>query len=50
MPFIKEEEEKTNDYVFQKDTKTISTTIIVVIFLVILVIAVVASGLYFEWF
>lgn len=50
MPFIKEEEEETKDYVFQKDAKTISTTAIVIIFLVILVIAVIGSGLYFQWF
>lgn len=50
MPFIKEDNEKTKDYIFQKDTKTISTATFVVIVLVILIFGVIASGLYFEWF
>lgn len=50
MPFIKEEEEKTRDYIFQKDSKTMFTTTFVIIMLIILVIGVVVSGLYFEWF
>lgn len=50
MPFIKEENEKTRDYIFQKDTKTKFTTTFVIIVLVILILGVIASGLYFQWF
>lgn len=50
MPFIKDENEKTRNYIFQKDSKTIFTTTFVVIMLVLLVIGVIVSGLYFEWF
>jgi sulfur transfer protein SufE len=49
MPFIKEDEEKTRNYIFQTDTKTLTTTGFVAIVLVILILAVIASGLYFEW-
>ncbi|WP_169338365.1 hypothetical protein [Psychroserpens burtonensis] len=47
MKFIKKEDEKSRDYLLQKDdtTKTMSTFVIVV--LIVLVIAVVASGVYF---
>ncbi len=50
MPIIKEENEKTEDFILQKDSKTIFTSTFVVIVLVLLVIAVIASGLYFEWY
>lgn len=50
MSFIKEEEEKTKDYIFQKDATTKSTTLFVAIALIILIIAVIVSGFYFEWF
>ena len=50
MPFIKEENESTKDYIFQKDTKTTSTTTFIAIVLVILIVAVIASGWYFKWF
>ncbi|WP_169514418.1 hypothetical protein [Gelidibacter mesophilus] len=50
MSFIKEEEEKTNDYIFQKDATTKSTTMFVAIVLVVLIIGVIISGFYFEWF
>lgn len=50
MTFIKEQNEKTRNYIFQKDAKTLTITTFVAIVLVILIFAVVASGLYFEWF
>lgn len=50
MPFIKEENEKTKDYIFQKDAKTISTTMFIAIVLIVLTLSVIASGLYFKWF
>lgn len=50
MPFIKEDKEPTNEYIFQKDSKTISVTAFVAIVLVFLIFGVVLSGLYFDWF
>lgn len=50
MSLIKEEDEKTRDYIIQKDTTTKSTTLIVAIVLIILIIGVAISGFYFEWF
>lgn len=50
MSFIKEEDEKTRDYIFQKDTTTKSTALFVGIILVVLIIGVLISGFYFEWF
>lgn len=50
MSLIKDEDEKTRDYILQKDKTTKSTTLIVAIVLIILIVAVVLSGLYFEWF
>lgn len=50
MSFIKDEEEKTRDYIFQKDATTKSTTLFVAIVLIVLVIGVIVSGFYFEWF
>lgn len=50
MPFIKEEEQKTRNYIFQKDTKTLTTTAFVAIVLAILILGVIASGFYFKWF
>ncbi len=50
MQFIKEEDKKTRNYIFQKDTKTITITTLVAIILVILIFGVVVSGLYLEWF
>lgn len=50
MPFIKEEEKKTNNYIFQKDSKTLTTAAFVSIVLIVLILGVIASGLYFQWF
>lgn len=50
MPFVKEENEKTEEFIFQKDTKTVSTTVFVAIVLIVLIIGVIASGMYFKWF
>ena len=50
MSFIKEEGEKTRDYIFQKDTTTKSTALFVGAILVVLIIGVIVSGFYFEWF
>lgn len=50
MPFIKEDENKTRNYIFQKDTKTLTTATFVAIVLVALILGVIASGLYFKWF
>ncbi len=50
MPFIKEEDKKTRNYIFQKDTKTVKTAVFVGIVLVALIIGVILSGMYFAWF
>ncbi|GAA4244535.1 hypothetical protein KO504_00910 [Winogradskyella psychrotolerans] len=50
MKFVKEEDEKRRDYVFQKDNKTKFGARIIILILIILVGAVVASGIHFEWF
>ncbi len=50
MPIIKEENEKTRNFIFQKDSTTLFTTTFVVIVLIVLIIGVIVSGLYFEWF
>lgn len=50
MSLIKEEDEKTKDYILQKDTTTKSTTLFIAIVLIVLIIGVILSGLYFEWF
>lgn len=50
MSLIKEENEKTEDYILQKDATTKSTTTVIVVVLVILIIGVIISGFYFEWF
>lgn len=50
MKFVKEDEEKRRDYIFQKDEKTKKTATFVIIALIILIIAVVASGIHFEYF
>ena len=50
MKFVKEEEENREDYIFQKNAKTKFGAGFIILMLIILAIAVVASGLYFEWF
>ena len=50
MKFVKEEDEKTRDYLFQEDNKTKIGAKIIIFILIILVGAVVASGIHFEWF
>ncbi|WP_179336240.1 hypothetical protein [Winogradskyella costae] len=50
MKFVKEEEEKRRDYVFQKDAKTKFGAWFIIIVLIILVAAVAISGIHFKWF
>jgi len=50
MKFIKEDEDKTRNYIFQKDEKTKSVATFTLIVLIVLVIGVIASGFYFKWF
>ncbi|MBC6998135.1 MULTISPECIES: hypothetical protein [Bacteroidota] len=45
--FIKEEEEKHDQYIFQKNTKTKTGTYIIAAFLVLLVIGIIVSALIF---
>ncbi|WP_178989134.1 MULTISPECIES: hypothetical protein [Winogradskyella] len=50
MKFVKEDDEKRRDYIFQKDEKTKFGAKFIIITLIILAIAVIASGIHFEWF
>ncbi|UZO81118.1 hypothetical protein NBT05_01250 [Aquimarina sp. ERC-38] len=50
MKFVKEEEENREDFIFQKNKKTIFGTSFTIVVLVLLVIGVVISGMFFEWF
>lgn len=45
--FVKEPEEKTRNYIFQKNEKTKIGTYVVVGFLVLLIIGVIISALFF---
>lgn len=47
MKFVKEEEEKSRDYLLQKDAKTKGMSTFIIVILVVLVLAVIASGIYF---
>lgn len=47
---IKDEDEKTNDYILQKDKTTKSVSTFVIAALILLVAAVVISGFVFKWF
>jgi len=42
--FVKEDEDKKRNYIFQKDKITKTGAIIVVVFLIVLIIAVILSG------
>lgn len=50
MPFIKEEYQKTRNFIFKKDTRTLTSTAIIAVVLIILIIGVIISGFYLEWF
>ncbi|WP_290469404.1 hypothetical protein [Lacinutrix sp. MedPE-SW] len=50
MSLIKDEDEKRNDYILQKDKTTKGVSTFVIIALIVLVVGVVASGLIFKWF
>ncbi|WP_411768071.1 hypothetical protein [Winogradskyella sp. A3E31] len=50
MKFVKDEDEKRDDYIFQKDKITKKTAKFVIIALIILIIAVIASGVHFGYF
>lgn len=50
MKFVKEEDDKTRDYILQKDDKTKLGARIIIFVLIVLVGAVVASGIHFGWF
>ncbi|MFS4446506.1 hypothetical protein [Maribacter sp. 2307UL18-2] len=45
--FVKEPEEPTRDYIFQKNQKTKTGTFIMIGFLVLLVIGIIISAIYF---
>lgn len=45
--FIKEEEKKHDQYIFQKNTKTKTGSYIIATFLVLLVIGIIVSALFF---
>lgn len=47
MEFIKEPENETENYIFQKNTKTKVGTVIVLVFLGILLIGLVISAIFF---
>lgn len=50
MPFIKEEHQKTRNFIFKKDTRTLTSTAIIAVILILLIIGVVVSGFYLKWF
>ncbi len=47
MKFIKDEDEKTRDYILQKDKTTKNTSVFIIVVLVLLFIGVIVSGIYF---
>ncbi len=49
MKFVKEEDEKRKDFIFQKNTKTKFGAKFVILVLIILIAVVVASGMFFEF-
>ncbi|SDM61338.1 hypothetical protein [Kriegella aquimaris] len=46
--FVKEENQKTRNYIFQKNTITKSGALIIAILLILVVIGIVVSGVFFE--
>ena len=46
--FIKEPEEPTRDYIFQKNKKTVITAAVIAVLLLALVFGIIASGVSFE--
>jgi len=46
--FVKEEEEKTNQFILQKNTKTKLGVAIIMAFLVILIIGIIISNVFFK--
>ncbi|UOB16717.1 hypothetical protein [Abyssalbus ytuae] len=48
MKIIKEEEEKTNEYILQKNTKTKVAITFILIILVLLILGIIVSALFFE--
>ncbi|WP_175416157.1 hypothetical protein [Aggregatimonas sangjinii] len=46
--FVKEEDEKKEEYIFQKNTITKTGTIIIIAFLILLGIGLLVSGVFFE--
>lgn len=45
---VKEENEKKEEYIFQKNQKTKTGTYIIIAFLVLLVLGVIASAIFFD--
>lgn len=46
--FVKEEGDRTDQYIFQENTKTKTGAFIIIAFLIILVLGIVISALYFS--
>lgn len=46
--FVKEEENPTRKYIFQKNKKTIIATVIILVFLIFLVLGLTLSGVFLD--
>ena len=46
--FVKEENQKTRNYIFQKNKITKSGTLIIIAVLILIIIGIVVSGVFFE--